>query len=185
VTNKSLPFWALQRLAVQVHSSMARGDQPLAEGDDGDTLFAVTTGRAVGATINDEEMDNLGLLASETAWDALLASLPPLPVKTPRTNIVPSPLSLDGMVGHYAFSRDVMAEIRRKGTALEIEPTGHTNSNNYLSVGHPAILTAVATDEFEIAGPREDRLHIDREAHGAITGITLNPGLWPVHATRK
>ena len=48
MTNKSLPFWALQRLAVQVHTSMARGDQPLAEGDDGDTLFAVTTGQSVG-----------------------------------------------------------------------------------------------------------------------------------------
>jgi len=43
----------------------------------------------------------------------------------------------------------------------------------------------VATDEFEIAGPREDRLHIDRDGHGAIIGITINPGLWPVRATRK
>ena len=47
VTNKSLPFWALQRLGVQVHNSMARGDQPMAEGDDGDTLFTVTTGKGV------------------------------------------------------------------------------------------------------------------------------------------
>jgi L-aminopeptidase/D-esterase-like protein len=185
MTNKSLPFWALQRLAVQVHTSMARGDQPLAEGDDGDTLFAVTTGQSVGATISDEDMDNLGLLASETAWDALLASLPPLPVKTPRTNIVPSSLALDGMLGHYAFSPDAIAEIRRKGSVLEIELIGHANSSNYLSVGHPALLTAVATDEFEIAGPREDRLHIDRDGHGAIIGITINPGLWPVRATRK
>jgi 6-aminohexanoate-oligomer endohydrolase len=185
VTNKSLPFWALQRLAVQVHTSMARGDQPLAEGDDGDTLFAVTTGQSVGTTINDEDMDNLGLLASETAWDALLASLPPLPVKTPRANIVPLSLALDGLVGHYAFSSDAIAEIRRKGSALEIELTGHANSSNYLSVGHPALLTAVGTDEFEIAGPREDRLQIDHDAHGAIIGITINPGLWPVHATRK
>jgi L-aminopeptidase/D-esterase-like protein len=185
MTNKSLPFWALQRLAVQVHTSMARGDQPLAEGDDGDTLFAVTTGQSVGATISDEDMDNLGLLASETAWDALLTSLPPLPVKTPRANMMPSSVALDGMVGHYAFSPDAIAEIRRKGSALEIELTGHANSSNYLSVGRPALLTAVAPDEFEIAGPREDRLHIDHDVHGAIIGITINPGLWPVHATRK
>ena len=71
------------------------------------------------------------------------------------------------------------------GSALEIELTGHTKSSNYLSVGHPALLTAVARDEFEIAGPREDRLHIDRDAQGAIIGITINPGLWPVRATRK
>ena len=52
ITGKSLPVWALQRLGVQVHNSMARGDQPMAEGDDGDTLFTVTTGKAVGATIS-------------------------------------------------------------------------------------------------------------------------------------
>ena len=124
-------------------------------------------------------------VVAATAWDALLASLPPLPVKTPRANIVPSSVALDGMVGHYAFSSDAIAEIRRKGSALEIELTGQASSSNYLSVGHPALLTAMATDEFEIAGTREDRLHIDRDAHGTITGITINPGLWPVHATRK
>src|SRR5271170_2417090 len=106
------------------------------------------------------------MLASETAWDALLASLPPLPVKTPRTNLVPSSLALDDMRGHYAFSQDAIAEIRRKGSALEIELTGHANSSDYLSVGHPALLNAVATDEFEIAGPRGDRLHIDRDVRG-------------------
>jgi L-aminopeptidase/D-esterase-like protein len=185
VTNKSLPFWALQRLGVQVHNSMARGDQPMAEGDDGDTLFTVTTGKVVGAAISDADMDDLGMLASETAWDAVLASLPQLAPITPRTNIVFSPKELDSVVGSYAFSTDAVAEVRRKGTALEIELTGHTKSSNYLSVGHPAMLTAVARDEFEIAGPREDRLHIDRDAHGAIIGITINPGLWPVRATRK
>jgi L-aminopeptidase/D-esterase-like protein len=185
VTNKSLPFWALERLGVQVHNSMARGDQPMAEADDGDTLFTVTTGKVVGATINDEDMDDLGMLASETAWDALLASLPQLPPKTPRTNIVLSPKELDSIVGTYAFSSDAIAIVRRKGTGFEIELTGHTTSSNYLSVGKPALLTPVATDEFEIAGPREDRLHIDRDATGAIVGITLNPGPWPVHAVRK
>ena len=120
-----------------------------------------------------------------TAWDALLASLPQLPPKTPRTNIVPSAKELDSIVGSYAFSSDAVAVVRSKGTALEIELTGHTTSSNYLSVGKPALLTAVATDEFEIAGPREDRLHIDRDADGAIIGITINPGVWPVRATRK
>jgi 6-aminohexanoate-oligomer endohydrolase len=185
VTNKSLPFWALERLGVQVHNSMTRGDQPMAEGDDGDTLFTVTTGKVVGATISDADMDDLGILASETAWDALLASLPQLPAKTPRTNIVLSPKELDSIIAGYAFSSDAIAEVRRNGTALEIELTGHTTSSSYFSVGKPVLLTPVATDEFEIVGPREDRLHIDRDAKGAIVGITLNPGPWAVHATRR
>jgi hypothetical protein len=162
---------------------MARGEQPLAGADDGDTLFAVTTGGAKGITISDEEMDDLGMLASEAAWDAILSSLPPLPVKTIRTNVVPPSQVLDGMVGHYAFAADAIAELRRKGPSLELEITGPTN--NYFTAGTPALLTAIATDEFEVAGPRADRLHIDRDEHGVIVGITLNPGLWAIHATRK
>ena len=131
------------------------------------------------------ECDDLGILASETAWDALLASLPRLPMKTPRTNIVFAQKEMDSIVASYAFSSDAIAVVRRKGTALEIELTGHTTSSNYLSVGKPAMLTSVAADEFEIAGPREDRLRTDRDATGAIVGITLNPGPWAVHATRK
>ena len=108
-----------------------------------------------------------------------------MPPKTPRTNIVLSPKELDSIVASYAFSPDAIADVRRKETALEIELTGHATSSDYLSVGKPVLLTPVATDEFEIAGPREDRLHIDRDATGAIVGITLNPGPWAVHATRK
>ena len=183
MTNRALPFWALQRLAVQVHGSMARGEQPMAEADDGDTLFAVTTGGAKGVTISDEDMDDLGMLASETAWDAILASLPPVQVKTPRTNIVPSSQALDSMAGRYAFAPNAIAELRRKSSALEIELSG--TSNDYFTAARPVALTAVATDEFEIDGPREDRLHIDRDARGTIIGITLNPGLWAIHAKRK
>ncbi len=185
ITNKSLPVWALQRLGVQVHNSMARGDQPMAEGDDGDTLFTVTTGKAVGATITDEDMDHLGVLASETAWDALLASLPSLPPKTARTNIVLSAKEMDGVVAAYTFSPEAIAEIRRNGNLLEIELTGRATSSSYLSVGKAVTLTPVATDEFEIAGPREDRLRIDRDRTGAIVGITINPGPWAVHARRN
>ena len=43
VTNQILPFSALQRLAIQVHNSMARAIQPFGTRVDGDTLFAITT----------------------------------------------------------------------------------------------------------------------------------------------
>ena len=49
VTNQALPYWALQRLAVQVHNSMARAIQPFGTEVDGDTLFAVTTGEVKNA----------------------------------------------------------------------------------------------------------------------------------------
>jgi hypothetical protein len=47
------------------------------------------------------------------------------------------------------------------------------------------MLSPVAADEFELTGPRGDRLHIDRDAHGTITGVTLNPGPWHLHAVRR
>lgn len=43
VTYQKMPFWALQRLAAQVHGSMNRAIQPFATEDDGDVLYAVTT----------------------------------------------------------------------------------------------------------------------------------------------
>ena len=92
VTNQKLPLWALQRLAAQVHTSMARAIQPFATQDDGDTLFAVTTG----------EIDNLRLsavdlavVAPEVAWDAVLASVPPLPPAGPETPITVPTADLD------------------------------------------------------------------------------------------
>lgn len=44
VVNQKLSFGDLQRLAIQVHTSMARGLQPYATQWDGDVLFAVSTG---------------------------------------------------------------------------------------------------------------------------------------------
>ena len=64
VTNQKMPFWALQRLAVQVHTSMARAIQPFSTSGDGDTLFAVTTNEVEN---DDLPFDELGTIASELA----------------------------------------------------------------------------------------------------------------------
>ncbi len=44
VTNQELAFSDLERLAIQVHTSMARAIQPFATTNDGDVLYAATTG---------------------------------------------------------------------------------------------------------------------------------------------
>lgn len=71
VTNQTLSGGALRQVARQVHSSMARAIQPFHTIYDGDVLYMVTTNDVV-----DERLDpvSLGLLAAETAWDAILAS---------------------------------------------------------------------------------------------------------------
>ena len=72
VTNQILGGWSLRQLARHVHTSMARAIDPLHTISDGDVLFAVTT-NAIAA---DQGLNEyvLSVLASETAWDAVLAS---------------------------------------------------------------------------------------------------------------
>jgi len=73
VTNQKLGYWELQRLAIQVHTSMARTIQPFHTRFDGDVLFAVTT-----ADVDNAALDALDLstIASELSWDAVLNSIP-------------------------------------------------------------------------------------------------------------
>lgn len=76
ITNQKLPVWALQRLAVQVHTSMARAIQPFHTTRDGDVLFAASTGEVENDKLS---VADLGVIASEVAWDAVLSSVPPIP----------------------------------------------------------------------------------------------------------
>lgn len=74
VTDQRLDALQLRSVARQVHSSMARAIQPFNTRWDGDILFAVSTQRA-----DDRSLDevSLGVVASELAWDAVLACFDP------------------------------------------------------------------------------------------------------------
>ena len=71
VTNLKLGVRELRTLGRQVHVSMARAIQPFHALEDGDVLFAVSTG----AVESDPFLDTtaLGVVASELAWDAVLS----------------------------------------------------------------------------------------------------------------
>jgi 6-aminohexanoate-oligomer endohydrolase len=73
VTNQRLERRAVQQLGRQVHASMSRAIQPFHALTDGDILYAVTT-----AEVENDTLDpvTLGVIASEVAWDAVLASVP-------------------------------------------------------------------------------------------------------------
>ncbi|HVJ07281.1 MAG TPA: P1 family peptidase [Acidisarcina sp.] len=75
VTNRVLDQGQLQRLAIEVHSSMARAIQPFHTSRDGDTLFAVSTAECYADT---PDVADLSVYASELAWDAVLNSVPEL-----------------------------------------------------------------------------------------------------------
>jgi L-aminopeptidase/D-esterase-like protein len=72
VTNERLDQRLLRTLGRQVHTSMARAIQPFHALVDGDVLFAVTTNE-VESTVLDSI--GLGVVASEVAWDAVLAAV--------------------------------------------------------------------------------------------------------------
>jgi L-aminopeptidase/D-esterase-like protein len=72
VTDRKLEPRLLRTLGRQVHASMARAIQPFHALVDGDVLYAVSTNE-----IEDPALESIGLgiVASELAWDAVLAAV--------------------------------------------------------------------------------------------------------------
>jgi L-aminopeptidase/D-esterase-like protein len=179
VTNQVLAPSALQRLAVQVHNSMARAIQPFGTEFDGDTLFAVTTAEVKDAAMGGPD---LGALASEAAWDAILASAPVLSTPAAPATITLTSAQWDACVGRYELAPGAIAQIRRSEGGIEIAVPGR--SSLYLAADRWVSLMPVGTDEFALATPRADRLRLDRDARGRLVGLTINPGPWPIRARR-
>ena len=74
VTELALDPRELRTLGRQVHASLARAIQPFHALEDGDVLFAVSTGAVAGDPLLDATA--LGVVASELAWDAVLSVVP-------------------------------------------------------------------------------------------------------------
>lgn len=177
VTNQKLEVRELQRLAVQVHGSMARGIQPYSTMDDGDVLFAVTTSEVDNPAL--PAMD-LSTIASEVAWDAILASVPPQDPARPTVPIQVSLAELDRLAGTYEFPSGARVTVRREGTQLRTALTG-MGGLFFAEVGN--LLSPVAPREFLIEGPRSDRVRFEID-RGRPTSMTLNPGQWEQVAKR-
>ncbi len=176
VTNQKLPWWALQRLAVQVHNSMARGIQPFATASDGDVLYAVTT----------DEVDNpgltageLGLIASELAWDAILSSVPKADPQVSTISIAVNPATLDDFLGRYELGAGSRMTIARRGNKLVADSA---NGGSYVASGDD--LTPTARDEFLVGGGGHHVIRFTRDSRGRVNGLIINPGNWAVPARR-
>jgi L-aminopeptidase/D-esterase-like protein len=179
VTNKKLVFAELQRLAMHVHTSMARAIQPFHTINDGDTLFAVTTGE-----VDDEELsvDQLGVLAGELAWDAILSSVPALEVRpSPTERSLPAD-SLQRYAGGYEFVEGVVARVVAVDSRLSIEAPERPSL--YLPALSTLSLIPAENGDFLIDSERKDVLRFSTDGEGAVTGMTINPGRWPVAARR-
>jgi 6-aminohexanoate-oligomer endohydrolase len=181
VTNQKLEPWALQRLAVQVHTSMARAIQPFATLFDGDTLFAASTQEHENKDLG---LVTLGAIGSELMWDAILASVPQQAVATaPTTRVALATDQLAKFTGTFAVGSLARLTVRVAAERLVIEATGKSGVYEF-EVGKPVAVVAASDREFYVDGRYHTRIAFTADASGRVIGAVINPGRWEQRAER-
>jgi len=179
VTNQKLPFSALQRLATQVHSSMSRAIQPFATEDDGDILYAVSTDEVENAALSSTD---LSVIASELAWDAVLASVPTIPERPKPLASKPNRDALQKFLGAYEFYGGGKLVVSLEADSLVAKFEG--NGRIYFDKDKSYSITPAENGLFIIESPGREVLRFD-ESSGKLSGLSLNPGPWAIKALRK
>lgn len=180
VTNQKLRYWALKRLAVQVHTSMGRAIQPFHTQSDGDTLFVASTGEVENPHLSGRD---LGVLASETAWDAILNSVPMMEEATRGDTILLEKRQVARLQGRYHFGSGVELVVHLRGNQVFVEARGQRTIYGFRPGNRVQVFPTTPLD-FYRQGPGSPRLHFDLGPSEEVVGITLNPGHWPVRARR-
>jgi L-aminopeptidase/D-esterase-like protein len=178
VTNQTLNPAELQRLAVQVHTSMARGIQPFATEFDGDVLYAVSTAELPKKESPSITSADLGIIASDVMWDAILSSVPEQPV-APRVDqrLKPSAQDLQRHAGRYVFSESVKIEVSSKAGKLYAQATGARDAYA-IRRAVPVELLPVAADVFTVPGRYPLTIKFESSS------VVLNPGRWQQRGER-
>jgi 6-aminohexanoate-oligomer endohydrolase len=174
ITNRKLPYAALQRVGIQVHASMGRAIQPFATGWDGDVLFAVTTDEVDDISVHPVE---IGTLAGEVMWDALLTVTSPRPVEALQQ--VPAE-RIDFTDLRVGFDSDFELGIRRNGEHLLLEVVGKRAVYG-LPTGSKLEARLDPSGRFLTNGPPERPLRDGAfllGPDGAIGRVVVNIGTW-------
>jgi L-aminopeptidase/D-esterase-like protein len=180
VTNRQMSFAELQRLAVQVHTSMARGIQPLATAWDGDALYAVSTQEVPGDD-KSISMEALDIAGGEAMWDAILASVPEEAAFNPPAAVSVSAERLQALAGQYRFGREAVIEISIQNGTARLRALGQS----YLDLkSEPVALTPMSPTEFYVESRYRTRITFTLGADGKATAATINPGRWAMHGDR-
>lgn len=181
VTNRKLAPADLQRLAVQVHTSMARAIQPFSTYTDGDTLFAAST-QEVGDEATRPRLAPLDAAAAEVMWDAILASVPSDPAAGPPPPAVEMPAErLAGLAGRYGFGPRAVLDVREEGGRLLVRMIGE---RFFDLQPQPVAVLAASPTEFYLDSRYHTRLAFTLDANGYATAATINPGRWAQHGER-
>jgi L-aminopeptidase/D-esterase-like protein len=180
VINRMLLPAQLQRLAAQVHTSMARAVQPFATEFDGDVLYAASTGE-LDAPASGIEAIQIDVLASEVMWDAVLASIPEQPPATVPAagGAAPQAEDLRRYAGDYRFGRGVCLRIASDGAQLTALAVG---AQPVYAIGGtaPTPLQPVSRTEFRVAGRYPLALRFD-----GAGSVLVNPGHWQQSGQRR
>ena len=178
ITNRKMEPADLQRLAVQVHTSMARAIQPFSTYGDGDTLFAVSTQEVGDAGMRNGSID---FVAAETMWDAILASVPTDPPTQPGPEVAVPPERLSGLAGRYRMGPHAVLDVIQWNDSLRVQLEGPP----FFDLGGaPAVLHATSDTEFYLDSRYGTRLTFLLGADGKATGLTINPGRWAEQGER-
>ncbi|WP_343717012.1 hypothetical protein, partial [Inquilinus sp.] len=162
----------LQRLAIQVHSSMGRALQPFATEFDGDVLYAVSTGELTDEAAMLPTVD-LGVIGGEAMWDAILASVPDQPKPaTPAGAPVLSADQAKALAGDYVFSPFVTVKVTVEGDTLFAQATG-ARAAFAIGKDQRTELTPVSATDFMVPGRYPLTLRFDGSGR-----LVLNPGHW-------
>ena len=153
--------------------------QPFATVEDGDVLYAVTTDEVENDSLS---YVDLGVVASELAWDAVLSSVPEMAPSPVALATQPSEGVLRRYVGVYELYGGATLTVGVDNGALTAEVEG--NGRVYFDAKKKYRLQAAHNDVFIIESRARDILRFD-ESGGQITGLTLNPGPWLIQATRR
>ena len=176
VVNQRMSAVQLKRLAVQVHMSMGRAIQPFATFGDGDVLYAVST-----AEVDEQPMldADVGVLASELMWDAILASVPPQIEALDPIGISLDRSVLASYVGDYAFSSYASLRITADNERLFAQAIGE---RAVFSIGkdHPVEIFAVNEHEFMVPGRYPMSLRFTDSGT-----VVVNPGSWEQTGLRQ
>jgi L-aminopeptidase/D-esterase-like protein len=179
VTNQKLGYTALQRLAVQVHTSMARGIQPFSTGVDGDTLFALSTQEVASQSLS---LPDLSTIAGEVMWDAILASVPEEPIFVPPQPVTVSSAGIEKCTGSFRFGPKAVLKVRFEQGELRAEPTMDFFD---FRTGQSINLQAMSESDFWVTGIHRTCVSFAFDDSGKASGAVINPGYWQQLGVRE
>ena len=170
VINQKFSYAALQRLAVQVHTSIARAIQPFSTDVDGDTLFALSTQEVSNTSLSQRDLNTI---AGEIMWDAVLASVPEEPIFVPPPTIDLPAAVLTRCTGAFRFGPKAVLRVRIDQGQLVAEPSMDFFD---FSSGQSVNLKSISESDFYVPDVYHTRVSFPRENSSKIA--LINPGRW-------